>query len=116
MLPSMFHDHEADGIAAYAVSLADVSPVGFATMTRASAEADLRDALGRIDVPTLVLCAGHDVRSPVHVGEALHRAIPGSRLVVLPNVGHVSAVETPMAFNRAVRDFLGSIDEMTQPT
>ena len=54
------------------------------------AEADLRDVLPRIDVATLLLYGEHDVRSPLPVAEALHAAIPGSRLVVLAGVGHVS--------------------------
>jgi pimeloyl-ACP methyl ester carboxylesterase len=37
---------------------------------------------------------------------AFHAAIPGSRLVVLPDVGHVSPVEAPELFNREVRRFL----------
>jgi pimeloyl-ACP methyl ester carboxylesterase len=33
-------------------------------------------------------------------------AIPGSRLIELPNVGHVPHLEAPDAFNQAVEDFL----------
>jgi pimeloyl-ACP methyl ester carboxylesterase len=42
------------------------------------------------------------------VGEDLHARIPGSELVVLPGVGHVSNVEDPDAFDAAVRAFLRS--------
>jgi pimeloyl-ACP methyl ester carboxylesterase len=38
--------------------------------------------------------------------EALHAAISGSRLVVLPDAGHVCNVEAPKEFNDAVREFL----------
>jgi pimeloyl-ACP methyl ester carboxylesterase len=48
----------------------------------------------------------HDVRSPVEVGRALHDGIPGSSLVVLPGVGHLSCVEGAEQFNREVRSFL----------
>ena len=77
-------------------------------MVCASAEAELRDVLGRIDVPTLLLYGDRDVRAPLAVAEALHVAIPRSRLVVLPGVGDVRCVEAPQQFNREVRDFLGS--------
>jgi pimeloyl-ACP methyl ester carboxylesterase len=70
-------------------------PAGFRAMARASAEADLRDVLGRIDVPTLLLYGDRDVRAPLAVAEALHLAIPGSRLVFLPRVGYVSCVNAP---------------------
>jgi pimeloyl-ACP methyl ester carboxylesterase len=40
------------------------------------------------------------------VAEYLHAHIPGSTLVVLPGVGHLSNVEAADQFNGAVRDFL----------
>ncbi|HYO40746.1 MAG TPA: alpha/beta hydrolase, partial [Nocardioidaceae bacterium] len=76
-------------------------------MALASAEADLRPVLGLVSVPTLVLCGDRDTRAPLPVAEALHAAIPGSQLVVLDGVGHVSAVEAPERFNAAIRRFLG---------
>jgi pimeloyl-ACP methyl ester carboxylesterase len=36
-------------------------------------------------------------------------AVPGSRVEVIPGAGHLSAVETPEAFNRAVRAFLAEL-------
>jgi pimeloyl-ACP methyl ester carboxylesterase len=65
--------------------------------------------LSSISVPTLVLQAEVDTRSPMVVGEDLHARIPGSQLVVLPGVGHVSNVEDPDAFDAAVRSFLRSV-------
>jgi pimeloyl-ACP methyl ester carboxylesterase len=40
------------------------------------------------------------------VAEALQAAISGSRLVVLPDAGHLCNIEAPDEFNVAVRDFL----------
>jgi pimeloyl-ACP methyl ester carboxylesterase len=74
-------------------------------MARASAE-DVRDVLPDIDVPTLLVCGDRDVRAPLAVAEALHAAISGSRLVVLPDAGHVCNVEAHKEFNDAVRGFL----------
>jgi pimeloyl-ACP methyl ester carboxylesterase len=84
----------------------DVRPGGTRTMLRAMAECDLRDVLPRIDVPTLLVYGELDVRSPLPVAKALHASIPGSRLVVLPGVGHLANVERADEFNAAVRDFL----------
>jgi pimeloyl-ACP methyl ester carboxylesterase len=78
---------------------------GFRAMARASAE-DVRDVLPHIEVPTLLVYGDRDVRAPLTVAEALQAAIPGSRLVVLPEAGHVCNVEAPNEFNVAVRDFL----------
>ncbi len=75
-------------------------------MTRACGEADLRDVLPRIEVPTLLLYGEKDVRSPLNVGEDLHAKIPGSTLVVIPRVGHLNNVEAAERFNSEVRSFL----------
>ena len=108
MLPSMFSSSAApERVAAFAATVRDVHPVGFRAMALASAEADLRPVLGLVSVPTLVLCGDRDTRAPLPVAEALHAAIPGSQLVVLEDVGHVSSVEAPERFNAAIRRFLG---------
>lgn len=77
-------------------------------MARASAQADLRDVLPHIEVPTLLLYGDQDVRAPLRVAEHLHAEIPTSRLVVMPGVGHVSSVEAPERFNAELRSFLRS--------
>ena len=88
----------------------DIRPAAMRTMARAFAEADLRDVLGAIRVPTLLLYGEADRRSPLGVVAAeLHREIPGSRLVILPGVGHAASMEAPERFNAEVRGFLRSI-------
>jgi pimeloyl-ACP methyl ester carboxylesterase len=54
----------------------------------------------------LLVYGERDVRAPLTVAEALQAAIPGSRLVVLPDAGHVCNVEAPDGFNAALQDFL----------
>ena len=92
-------------VSVFGRSLLAVRPVGFRAMARASAE-DLRDALPSIDVPTLLVYGGDDVRAPMPVAEAMHEAIAGSTLVVLPGAGHVCNLEQPDQFNALVRSFL----------
>lgn len=75
-------------------------------MVRAFAEADLRDILARIEVPTLLLYGNADERSPRGVAEDFHAHIPDSTLVVMPGVGHQSNMEAPEAFNSEIRRFL----------
>jgi pimeloyl-ACP methyl ester carboxylesterase len=107
----MFADASAGYAAQFGASMRRFSPAGFRTMARSCADADLRPVLGRVDVPTLVLHGEHDVRAPRAVADALHDAIPGSRLVVVAGAGHVSSVEAPRQFNREVRDFLAAAAE-----
>lgn len=86
--------------------MARFHPVGLRVMARSFAEADLREALPRIGVPTLLLYGDEDVRSPLEVAREMEAAIPTSRLVILESVGHVSSIEAPERFNAELRDFL----------
>ena len=80
-------------------------PAGFRAMARALAE-DLRDVPAHVSVPTLLVYGDTDVRAPLNVAEDLHAAIAGSKLVVLPDAGHLCNIEAPEQFNREVRTFL----------
>ena len=90
--------------------LSEIHPAGQRALFRAGfAEHDLRDVLPRIEVPTLLLYGDRDVRSPLKVAEEMHAQIPGSRLVVMPGVGHACDLEAPERFNAEVRGFLRSL-------
>ncbi|QNS08151.1 alpha/beta fold hydrolase [Streptomyces xanthii] len=69
------------------------------------AEADQRDLLPTVSVPALLLWGEQDVRSPLTVARQFQAAIPEAELVVVPGAGHLSNLERPEDFNRAVRDF-----------
>jgi pimeloyl-ACP methyl ester carboxylesterase len=88
-----------------AAIVAEFHPVGFRLMSLSSAEMDTRTLLPRIDVPALVLWGEDDRRSPLPIAYALHAAIPGAELAIIPNTGHVSNMEQPDAFNAHVRRF-----------
>lgn len=106
-MPGMFSESAPQDMIDEIMSImSDVHPVGHRVELSAFAEADLRDVLPRIEVPTLLLYGDADKRSPLSVAEDLHAQIPGSTLVVLPGVGHLSNVEAADDFNREVRDFL----------
>ena len=107
MLPTMFSESSSvETVQEFVASIYEFHPAGFRAMAHASAEADLRDALRRIDVPVLLLFGDKDVRAPLNVAEDLRAAIDTSRLVVMQGVGHVSSVEAAERFNSEVRAFL----------
>jgi pimeloyl-ACP methyl ester carboxylesterase len=66
---------------------------------------DLED---RIRVPTLIVWGRKDRLIRVEEGERLASRIAGSRLVVLPDAGHLPQREQPEAFSRAVAEFLSA--------
>ena len=49
-----------------------------------------------------------DARSPLSVARQFEQAIPDTKLIVIPGVGHVSNLEQPERFNEAVREFCRS--------
>ncbi|CAM3765652.1 alpha/beta fold hydrolase [Occultella aeris] len=112
LVPSMFSPGApADVVAEVRDNIAATfRPGGFRAMARSSAEADLRDILPLIDVPTVVLHGEADVRAPRFVADALCAAIPGSRLVVLPGVGHVSCIEDSERFTTELDTFLRGLE------
>lgn len=86
--------------------LAELHPAATRTALRAFAEADLRDVLPQIDVPTLIVNGELDVRAPRSVWEPLHSSIPGADLVLIPDVGHMVDMEAPDRVNDEIRTFL----------
>ena len=81
-------------------------PAGYRAMLLAMAEADLRDVLPRIAVPTLLVYGEHDQRSPLEVANDLRRRIADAEYVVIPGAGHLCNAEAPEAFNAHIRRFL----------
>ena len=69
------------------------------------AETDQRDLLPLITVPTLLIWGAQDVRSPLSVARQFERALPATKLIVIPHCGHVSNLEQPERVNEAVREF-----------
>jgi 3-oxoadipate enol-lactonase len=63
---------------------------------------DRRGELGQIAVPTLVLVGTADGVTPPAEARAMAAAIPGARLIELPDAGHLSNLEAPAAFEAAL--------------
>ncbi|WP_423195174.1 MULTISPECIES: 3-oxoadipate enol-lactonase [unclassified Cupriavidus] len=80
---------------------------GFVGVAQAIVEFDLVNALPRIHVPTLVVVGADDQGSPVAMSESIAQAIPGARLVVLPDAAHLSFIEQPQRFHEELGAFLG---------
>lgn len=67
---------------------------------------DSLDRLAAIDCPTLVMAgASDDVTTPEHAAEIADR-VPGARLVLIPDCGHLSTLEQPTAVTRALVSWL----------
>ena len=105
-LPGLFAgDPPAEFVPLLEEMAADVRPESMRTALLVMAEADQRDLLPRIAVPTLLIWGELDARSPLTVARQFEEAIPDAKLVVIPGAGHVSNLEQPELFNDAVREF-----------
>ena len=62
--------------------------------------------LARISCATLVIAGADDSVTPVADAESMHLAIPRSILTIIPDAAHLSNVEQPEAFSKALSDFL----------
>ena len=67
---------------------------------------DYTSDLARVTAPTLVIVGELDRTTTTRAARVLHEGIPGSELVVVPGVGHMSFVEAPETYLGAVRSFL----------
>jgi pimeloyl-ACP methyl ester carboxylesterase len=81
-----------------------------ATLTRFALPPDgfVRDHIGAIKAPTLILWGEQDRLIPVAAAHAWAKAIPGSRLIVYPDTGHLPMEEEPAETAGVVRAFLGT--------
>lgn len=93
-------------VRAYLELMTDFRPMGVRAIANALADADLREVLATIDVPTLLVHGDADQRAPLEVAEELQARIPGSKLVVIPGCGHMLTLEAPERVNDEVRSFL----------
>jgi 3-oxoadipate enol-lactonase len=67
---------------------------------------DARPGLASITCPTLVVVGADDALTPPSAAETLRQGIAGAQLVVVPDAGHMSNLEQPVAFALAVWSFL----------
>ena len=87
--------------------LASTPAEGYAACCEAIAGMDLRDALGRITAPTLVVAAADDPATPPAVALRIQAAIPHASCVVLADAAHLANLEQPDRFAAVV---LGHLD------
>lgn len=62
--------------------------------------------LGAIKLPTRVIVGEIDPATPIAASQAIHEAIPGSDLVIVPGVSHMLHNEEPELFHSHVLPFL----------
>jgi pimeloyl-ACP methyl ester carboxylesterase len=69
---------------------------------------DSRPGLAAIKCPTLVLVGDSDEPTPPELAREMADAIPGAKLVVVPDCGHLSTIERPQAVTKALLAWMAS--------
>ena len=70
---------------------------------------DSRPGLAAIRCPTLVIVGDGDLLTPPERAEEIANAIPGSRLAIIRDSGHLSTLEQPAAVTRSMVEFLATL-------
>jgi len=114
LIPALVHparlgDDDAAGV--YRAMALSLGPDVFLRQQAAIMDRpDSRTRLGEIRCPTLVLCGRQDQRAPVEVHREMADAIPGARLAVIEDCGHLATVERPAEVTREMRAWLRARD------
>jgi pimeloyl-ACP methyl ester carboxylesterase len=80
---------------------------GFGDALQALIRRDIRERLGEIEMPTMIVWGQSDRVIPMAAALSYHRRIPHSRLEIFERTGHVPQLERPLRFNALLDEFLG---------
>jgi 3-oxoadipate enol-lactonase/4-carboxymuconolactone decarboxylase len=88
---------------------------GYAACCLAVRDMDLREQIGAITSPTLVVAGEDDPVTPIEMAETIAARIPGAELTVVPEAAHLVAVEQADAVNELLLDFLARVAGEDEP-
>jgi pimeloyl-ACP methyl ester carboxylesterase len=110
LLPVLVHPDRLADAAVVAVVREMADAIGAERFARQMlaimGRADSRPTLAAIRCPTLVLVGAEDALTPPDLAREMHDGIAVSRLVVVPDCGHLSTIERPDAVAAALRVWL----------
>ena len=97
-----------DGIDHLVMEMAlDMGPDVFVNQSRAmQRRPDQQKTLRMLRIPALVLCGVHDEKTPVRRHEFMATLIPYATLEIVPDAGHIPALEQPGEINRHLGNWL----------
>jgi pimeloyl-ACP methyl ester carboxylesterase len=110
LFPAFVHRnrHGDEALRAMVRTMAEeTGPQAFVRQQRAiMTRPDCRPQLASIDCPTLVLVGEGDELTPPALSQEIAAGIAGSRLVTVPDCGHLSTLERPEQVNQALVEWL----------
>jgi pimeloyl-ACP methyl ester carboxylesterase len=117
LMPTLVHPARLDDRPLVDTVLQMAVDTGLAAFKRQEAaiigRPDSRPLLASIRCPTLVLVGEQDARTPPTLAREIADAIPGARLEIVPDCGHLPTLERPEAVTRALRAWLTQVSGRT---
>lgn len=95
-------------VAAIAKLIAATPVAGYAGCCHAIPKINLTSRLKEIKTPILVICGDQDPGTPPAMAQEIHDNAPGSKLVMIAQAAHLSNLENPTAFTKAMQEFLAA--------
>ena len=115
MLPKLFGPqtlaNDQETVEAARSTILATSAEGVAAALRGmAARPDVTADLPQIAVPTLVIVGQDDAISTVDEMRGIAKAVSEAEFVVIPRSGHMTPLESPLAFNEAIEQFLKRVE------
>jgi len=89
--------------------IASTPVAGYVGCSHAIPKINLTARLKEIKCAVLVICGEQDAGTPPAMAREIHDNAPGSKLVLIPQAAHISNLEQPQAFTRAMEQFLAGV-------
>jgi 3-oxoadipate enol-lactonase len=104
-----FRQSRKDVVGKVAAMIRTTPPAGYAGCCHAISALDLTERIHAIKMPTIAIVGEDDPGTPVAAHKVIHERIAGSRLEIIPKAAHLSNMEQPERFNKALTGFLFSV-------
>jgi 3-oxoadipate enol-lactonase len=108
-LTEPFRKSRKDVVDKVATMIRTTPPAGYAGCCHAISALDLTDKISAIKIPTIAIVGEDDMGTPVAAHKVIHEKIAGSKLEILKSAAHLSNMEQPDAFNKALTGFLSAL-------
>jgi 3-oxoadipate enol-lactonase len=104
-----FREKKKDVVDRVATMIRTTPVAGYVGCCQAISALNLTDRLSAIKLPTVVIVGEDDPGTPVAASRVIADNIKGARLEIIPSAAHLSNLEQPEAFNRALSGFLTKV-------
>ncbi|HEY7870251.1 MAG TPA: alpha/beta fold hydrolase, partial [Methylomirabilota bacterium] len=104
-----FRARRPDLMARVGAMIGATPPAGYIGCCHAIPKINVTDRLKDVRCPALVIVGEDDPGTPVEMARDIHAALPSAELAVLCRASHLSNLEQPEEFNRALGGFLDKL-------